>query len=251
MTMLEQENRVLWQRIQAMACVDPLFPCTPPCPLASLSYQPSPSSLHQYDNAGAGEPRTAAAQPGHGECASPTSPLTSTSPLSTLPTHTFPGPSSLLPRPTRLTMLEQENRVLRQRIQAMAMTMLEQENRVLRQRIQAMASVKGPNQLLEQLKNAPRIDVNALRSRGQDMDALARWINEMKEEGGQVERLKKLNKLLQGWYADANSRAEDALQREKEEFIRAKAAEELAAAGDLLILEMEAKFSEMRMKLAA
>ncbi|GJP76407.1 hypothetical protein CLOP_g6857 [Closterium sp. NIES-67] len=131
------------------------------------------------------------------------------------------------------------------------MTMLEQENRVLRQRIQAMASVKGPNQLLEQLKNAPRIDVNALRSRGQDMDALARWINEMKEEGGQVERLKKLNKLLQGWYADANSRAEDALQREKEEFIRAKAAEELAAAGDLLILEMEAKFSEMRMKLAA
>ncbi|CAI5510553.1 unnamed protein product, partial [Closterium sp. Naga37s-1] len=131
------------------------------------------------------------------------------------------------------------------------MTMLEQENRVLRQRIQAMASVRGPNQLLEQLKNAPRIDVNALRSRGQDMDALARWINEMKEEGGQVERLKKLNKLLQGWYADANSRAEDALQREKEEFIRAKAAEELAAAGDLLILEMEAKFSEMRMKLAA
>ncbi|CAI7838242.1 unnamed protein product [Closterium sp. NIES-54] len=120
MTMLEQENRVLRQRIQAMACVDPLFPCTPPCPLASLSYQPSPSSLHQYDNAGAGEPRTAAAQPGHGECASPTSPLTSTSPLSTLPTHTFPGPSSLLPRPTRLTMLEQENRVLRQRIQAMA-----------------------------------------------------------------------------------------------------------------------------------
>ena len=54
----------------------------------------------------------------------------------------------------------------------------------------------------------------------------------------------------QGWYADANSRAEDAIAREREEFQRAKEAEELAAAGDLLILEMEAKHSEMRMKLA-
>ena len=41
------------------------------------------------------------------------------------------------------------------------------------------------------------------------------------------------------------------MRREKEEYMRAKAAEELAAAGDMLILEMEAKFSEMRMKLAA
>ena len=55
----------------------------------------------------------------------------------------------------------------------------------------------------------------------------------------------------QGWYAECNSRAEDAVRREKEEYMRAKAAEELAAAGDMLILEMEAKFSEMRMKLAA
>ena len=55
----------------------------------------------------------------------------------------------------------------------------------------------------------------------------------------------------QGWYAECNSRAEDAIRREKEEYLRAKAAEELASAGDMLILEMEAKFSEMRMKLAA
>ncbi|CAI7838241.1 unnamed protein product [Closterium sp. NIES-54] len=205
-----------------------------------------PSSMHPHTE------RAEVARPGYG-CASAVDQrdeglLVMTS----LPTHCLPSPhphlsSPLSPSIPLLWLLYAQN-ALRSRGQdmdALARWINEMKEEGGSGRVASLPLFS----LVSTLRRPPK--QNALRSRGQDMDALARWINEMKEEGGQVERLKKLNKLLQGWYADANSRAEDALQREKEEFIRAKAAEELAAAGDLLILEMEAKFSEMRMKLAA
>eukprot|EP00897_Mesotaenium_endlicherianum_P004071 jgi/Mesen1/3692/ME000202S02781 len=81
---------------------------------------------------------------------------------------------------------------------------------------------------------------------GGDVEALSQWMREVAQEGGHVEKLRKLNKLLQGWYAEANARAHDGITLAKEEEQRAREAHEVGAVACQLVHELEGKLAHMQ-----